>query len=86
MLLDSQSGELSVFRVESFYGDGNMLPRPRDSAEMLLAVVQSLSGRLAAPRTECNGQDPARRWVFQLDGEWASGRMGNSASGLLLNP
>ena len=39
---------LSVCRVKSFHGDDNTLPRPRDSTEMLLAAVQSLSGRLAA--------------------------------------
>ena len=72
-----------MFQVKSFYGDDITLPWPREAAEVLLAVVQSLSGRLAVPLTECDGQDPARRWVFQLDGGWSSGRMGIPASGLL---
>ena len=55
---DSQLDELSVFRVKSFYGDDNTLPWPRDSAEMLLAAVQSLSGRLAAHALNAMGKTP----------------------------
>ncbi len=58
MLLDSQLDELSVFWVKSFYGDDNTLPWPRDSAEMLLAAVQSLSIRLAAHALNAMGKTP----------------------------
>lgn len=48
--------QLSMRRVKSFHGDDNTLPRPRDSAEMLFAAVQNLSGRLAAHALNAMGK------------------------------